>query len=109
MAIPVYSTLFIAAAGIADGAGYVVPAGMVAIVRDIDTLCFGSPADTAFALTDEATSTYVAYHLYTGLNEFWSWRGRQVIPGGAEMLASQSGPQDIAVRVSGYLLSGAPT
>lgn len=105
MATSVYSTLFIAAAGTDISAGYVVPSGMVAVVRDVSALCEGAPDDTAAELLDNATGTYIWYRLFQDPFEFDHWDGRQVVPAGATFTAASSGPQIVHVRVSGYLLT----
>lgn len=105
MARSVYSTLFIAAAGANLNAGYVVPDGYLGIVRDISCICLNFPGDTAVEVIDNNTATFVWYVLQTHLNQYDQWEGRQVFPAGAEILAASSGPNDVRIRVSGYLLS----
>jgi hypothetical protein len=105
VAIPVYSTLFIAANGEDIAAAYTVPAGMTAIVRDVDVLFLGDPGDTAFTLSDQSTGTYVAYCLQIDTDQLYSWRGRQVFPEGATFQANSAGPNSLTARVSGYLLT----
>jgi hypothetical protein len=105
MATPVYSTLFIAARGVNINAGYVVPAGFVAVVRDIEIAFLATPNNTAADVLDHATSTILTYHLQLNPFEEHHWEGRQVVDTGAEILASSAGPADTSIRVSGYLLT----
>lgn len=105
MAQPVYSTLFVAAVGTDLGAGYVVPGGHLAVVRDVALLFDGTPEDTAAGVYDVTTLTWIAYHLMVDAEEYWHWEGRQIVPAGAEFQLRSAGPNAVSGRVSGYLLT----
>lgn len=105
MPLQVYSTLFIAAQGVDVNTGYVVPAGKLAVVRDVEAVAFGSPTDTAVSVFDAATNSTITYHLFLNPFEEHHWEGRQVVEPGATITAQTAGSQDVSVRVSGYLLT----
>ena len=85
--------------------GYVVPAGYIAVVRDVTAVFEGTPEDTALAVYEPSTNTHVFYHLQVNQDEFAHWDGRQVFDTGSEIHATSAGPNTVHVRVSGYLLT----
>jgi hypothetical protein len=103
MAQSVYSTRFLAIAISSSPGIYTVPAGYVAVVRDIDAWSSGGilvnwrvslSGDPAFAggqFTIEA------------LDQFQAWRGRVVVPAGESIQAIADGPRGLVV--GGYLLT----
>jgi hypothetical protein len=101
----VYSTLFIAASGIGISAGYAVPSGHLAVVRDVMLVFAGAPDDTAAQCFDVTTATLIAYHLQVDPFEAYHWTGRQVVPAGATFELVSSGPGLVYGRCSGYLLT----
>jgi hypothetical protein len=105
MARSVYSTLFIAAFGTPVSAGYAVPAGFTAVVRDVVAVFTGTPNNTAIDVVDTATNSIIAYHLQLNPFEMFHWEGRQVVHEGATFTATSAGPTGVSVRVSGYLLA----
>lgn len=100
-----YSTLFIGATGVGISAGYVVPADFRAVVRSIAVFFPEGADDTAAALYDVSTSTYVFYRLQLDPFEYVNEGMHQVFNPGAEFEAQSSGPGTVSFRVSGYLLS----
>lgn len=106
MARPVYSTLFIAVAAMAPDAGYTVPEGFTAVVRDVSILFDGTtPTDTACGVYDASTGTYYAYSLMVSNQQYFHWVGHQVQPQGSTFSVIGFGPTEILARVSGYLLT----
>jgi hypothetical protein len=102
---PVYSTLFIAARGVSVDASYVVPAGMLAIVRDVVFVFDEAPDNTAADVIDANTHTIIAYCLAIDPFQFFHLDCRQVVPAGGRIEGSSGGPGDVSIRVSGYLLT----
>lgn len=105
MARPVYSTLFIEVSAQLAFAEYVVPAGMTLVVRDVAALCLGSADDTAFNVENHNTAGIIAYHGFTDAYEFYHDLFHQVVPSGSTLSAQSSGPTEVSIRVSGYLLT----
>jgi hypothetical protein len=105
VAARVYSTVFYSAHAAPLSFTYTVPAGQVAIVRDIDALFEGNPGNTALSVYDPGTLGTVYYHLQTNPNEYVQWRGRQVFLAGQRFTVASAGPNAVGCRVSGYLLT----
>lgn len=82
---------------------YLVPAGFVAVVRDVD--CFYSGGIGSYTqLENPANGIFVFFSFPASVDgALQSWRGRQVfLPGEAFALASTDG---VDIQVSGYLLA----
>ena len=104
MSRPVYSTRFIAGFAPSVAGSYTVPAGFVAIVRDIDAWheAGGSGSDYLYA---SVVSLGGAFFYETFAASQWiSWRGRQVINPGEELVVQGNSTVNQSVMVSGYLL-----
>lgn len=100
----VYSTRFLQEVGLVGAAGYVIPAGFVGVVRDLD----------AYVAAPLLTSTDLFLVGAGGQKLAWwttdadttttpEWRGRQVFAAGETVTVVSTGSVD--VTVSGYLLT----
>jgi hypothetical protein len=103
----VYSTRFIAVQGLVGETDYVVPAGVVAVIRQIDMWQSAFAAAPESAVGIKMGGTYVRIlELFseplTNVNLHWS--GRQVAYPGESIFAVQSSLSP-DVMVSGYLLT----
>lgn len=102
----VYSTRFIAVPfGPPASAGYVVPTGFVAVIRDIAVrFTGGSGGPFVVQVADPALIIAVleGADAITGMAE---WSGRQICNEGEEVDASNEGSADGSCMVSGYLLA----
>lgn len=106
MASPVYSSRFISAPGLSTTRSYTVPAGYIAIIRDLDA--YGNI--TGFAdlyLHGASGETLYWFHWSALQQEAVLWRGRQVIYAGEsfDVTVSTGGIDAVDVAVSGYLLT----
>jgi hypothetical protein len=102
--VGVYSTLlFRGSVPNGDISAFTTPAGMVAIVRDIDVVVRTGGA-SGFSFFDDATGT-----------EFWrvkpvpsdtvqQWRGRQVLNAGDTLDIENNNADEFSCWVSGWLL-----
>lgn len=100
----VYSTRFIAAT-MASGlhSAYTVPAGKVAIVRDVDVVSQGSTFPTTLGLYAPGVSAFL-FVVTLASSALWAgWRGRQVFTAG-EVLDTYDAYGGSSIFVSGYLL-----
>ena len=102
MAIPVYSTRFILEHGATGPHSYLVPAGFVAIIRDVDVTTQPTGGCNILLVVDLALLWIVELGLEPQFT-YQSWRGRQVVPGGGVMTLDTTDTADYAV--SGYLLT----
>lgn len=102
-AVPVYSTRFVAEAGFTGSAAFAVPAGYLVVVRDIDVVAFVGTGVTIEAGIG-GSAVFWSLTLNPTITPFWgSWRGRQIINAGEQLVISTDAPADFAA--SGYLLS----
>lgn len=105
MAFPVYSTVF--AGGNSSTAGihalYVVPAGKIAVLRDLDLISLAAGATVSFLVDFASSSPYVSFQSTAVLTSF-TWRGRQVYVAG-DSIALQINSGTWGYRLSGYLLT----
>lgn len=106
MARAVYSTRFLAVAGGADASEtYTVPAGFIAVVRDIDVTLSGDASALA-QVALESPNLVFAYIPASGTaSESWQWQGRQVCNEGETLAAVLSTDTFGSIAVSGYLLT----
>lgn len=103
----VYSTRFFAVSTSADeNLTYTVPAGQVAVLRDVSFATEGNTSSTAgvYLQSPECLIAYFegsAEGLTTG-----QWQGRQVFQAGEEMLCAVETDTFLSLMVSGYLFNG---
>lgn len=98
----VYSVRFVALRN-TSGGGVVVPAGNVAIVRDIDAFFGGGIGGGALNVTGPAGQTF-AWFPFTGLeSSVFQWRGRQVFNPGETI--GWTADHGVDLTISGYLLT----
>ena len=98
---PAYSTRFIGA-HVPLTATYTVPAGKVAVVRDVDLYYGGSISGASWFIRGNAGQSFAA-GIFPATQSGWqSWRGRQVLYGGEDLVVVVEDTMD--VTVSGYLL-----
>lgn len=104
MSRPLYSTLFFSAPGLAGLESYNVPAGYVAVIRDIDVYYVTglAGADCQVQMQGGAVFAFFSFGP-TDPSAVKSWRGRQVIPGLRTLEIITTGALDVSV--SGYLLT----
>lgn len=103
----VYSSRFIQQHGLTSSASFAVPAGFIAVVRDLDAF-IGSPVGTNDLFMHGALGQAIFWDsAEIGTSKYMSWRGRQVLEPG-ELLAvevSVGAFDAFDVTVSGYLLA----
>lgn len=100
-----YSTQFAAVQGlVASSHTYTVPAGFIAIVRDIDAFADTSGTSTFLVARGPASNVFFYAEFLLATTSSKEWRGRQVLNTG-ETLVLQAGPAAVDVMASGYLLS----
>lgn len=101
--INVYSTRFLEEAGFTGSAAFAVPAGYVAVVRDIDVVAFAGTGVTIEAGLGGG-AVFWSLTLNPTLTPFWgSWRGRQILNAGEQLVVATDASADF--MASGYLLS----
>lgn len=102
----VYTTTFIQAHGATEDATYPVPAGFVAVVRDVDMYIDALAAGDMFL---HGVNGQAIWWQSWGINDqVWKqWTGRHAYPAGTSIVVHPSlGPNDaLDVTVSGYLLT----
>lgn len=102
MAVP-YSHRFLAWAASETPPSFVVPTGYVAIVRDLDVWS-GGGAMINWQLAVNGIAKFAAGQFTVeSLAQVATWRGRQVINAGEQLVFQSDGPTD--GLVSGYLLT----
>ena len=102
-AVPVYSTRFIAVAGFTGSAAFAVPAGYVAVVRDIDVTVFtGAGATIEAGIGGSAVFWGYTFGVVPIL-AWQSWRGRIVLNAGEQLVLQSDASADMVA--SCYLLS----
>ena len=104
MAAPVYSTAFIGVEGTETFASYVVPAGYVAVIRDISAVLIDN-ADESVVQVSLGSGTYIWKTVFASGLPFEQFTGRQVVDAGEVIYAGIAGGTPISVRVCGYLLT----
>lgn len=102
MAIPVYSIRFMAWAATETPTPYTVPAGYVAVVRDVDAVSGGGAIINWLWGINGECKIGGGQFTVEALNQFQQWRGRQVLNPGETIYVAADGAIDGAV--SGYLL-----
>jgi hypothetical protein len=103
MARPVYSTEFFAIAGLSGTHTYIVPAGFIAILRDVDAYANVTVASRELHLIGDHGQT-IWWQSWGTEDQFAAqWHGRQVIEPGGIIRAVTSDLIDVSA--SGYLLS----
>ena len=102
-AVAVYSHRFLDEAGFTGSAAFLVPAGFVAVVRDLD--CWvGAGAGGSIEMGIGGSAVFFGYTFsVVTVQATATWRGRQVLNSGEQLLVATDAPADFAV--SGYLLS----
>jgi hypothetical protein len=100
---PLYSTQFLSWAVETSPPAYTVPAGFVAVVRDVDVSSGGGEIINWVWGIDGEAKLGGGQFTIEALNQFQEWRGRQIIPAGHFIYVQSDGPTD--GQVSGYLLS----
>lgn len=101
--IPVYSTLLHSLSGFVGEAAFLVPAGQIVVVRDIDVVVGISAGVLVWAYDTSGAQFWAKDFGVTTAGKTWDgWRGRQVIPGPGFFYISTDAACD--VRASGYLL-----
>jgi hypothetical protein len=100
----VYSTRFIEATALTDFAGYEVPSGFRAVVRDAWVTNNASIAAISWSLGRNIGATWWQQNDVTTGPNYYYWQGRQVLEAGEE-LQFYSGGDAIDVAVCGYLLT----
>lgn len=103
MATAVYSHLFFSQVIVAgQGATFLVPAGTVAILRDVDLVAIA--ATSGADLRELPSGVRFATFSATAALQSFAWRGRQVFDPGTSIEVATSGGNWYA-RASGYLLT----
>jgi hypothetical protein len=108
MALPVYSVRFLSRRNLTGGATYLVPAGMVAVVRDIDAFDGSLTGDNVLQVSGASGSTFAFWRSPVAIGaanagNAYAWRGRQILNAGEELQLNADSGLDVAV--SGYLLT----
>lgn len=85
---------------------YTVPAGYVAVVRDIEAWNFGGETDQLFTTANVPGPLAVAVWVTPEVapNEWAQWKGRAVFNAG-DILQAQASSSSWSLFISGYLLS----
>jgi hypothetical protein len=102
-AVPIYSTRFIAESGFTGSAAFLVPAGYVAVVRDIDCVVYTSAGATIQAGIGGVTNFWAVTIGVIAVTYWTSWRGRTVLNPGEQLVIGTDAAADFTA--SGYLLS----
>jgi len=102
--VPIYSSVLLAEHDFTGESALEIPAGVVCVVRDIDSVAGISLGGTVWAY-DTAGVQFWGYTFssISGGKTTASWRGRQVIPGPGYFYISSDFSADF--RASGYLLN----
>jgi hypothetical protein len=104
MARPIYSTRFFQISGLTGTHPYTVPAGFVAVVRDLDAFADPTISGSDLFFQGVATQTIWWNNFPVDQRSYGSFRGRQVFnPGETWFVTVDGDPVD--VTVSGYLLT----
>lgn len=103
MAIPVYSTRFLAWAATETPPAYTVPDGYVAVVRDIDVYSGGGAMINWVCSVNEIAHFAAGQFTIEALAQTAQWRGRQILNAGEFLVFASDGALD--GMISGYLLT----
>lgn len=103
MGLHVYSTRFMAWAAEEFPPTFEVPDGYVAIVRDVDVVSGGGAMINWVWGLNGIAKIGGGQFTIEALNQFQTWRGRQLANAGEFIYAQSDGPTDGAI--SGYLLT----
>jgi hypothetical protein len=105
MPSPVYSTRLFEALALTTNVGYTVPAGVRAVLRDVDIFIGAHGTETAFAILGGMGQViwYVDVASATTGQSF-QWRGRQVFNPG-DIISFVASANGVDVSASGYLLT----
>lgn len=101
----IYSTLFLSGNTSAGSPIFTVPAGFIAVLRDVDVYCNGIGGEELFLEDSTYGNTFARWDILTPADSgSKQWQGRQVFnPGGGFVFVATVGTWD--VRASGYLLT----
>jgi hypothetical protein len=100
----IYSTRFIAVKGGTTLHTYTVPAGFVAVIRDVDTYASSEFSAAQVFLEGHLGQALWAWTAGLGQESYGSWRGRQVINAG-ETFGLRFNISEADGTCSGYLLT----
>lgn len=103
MASPVYSTRFIAHAGLDGSSSYTCPVGFVMVLRDLDVYYSNLEPGSVEMIGSESQVIWQNTMSGADVQSYASWRGRQVFTGGESVSLVTEHPTD--VTLSGYLLT----
>lgn len=101
----VYSTQFLRARGADISVSYTVPAGLVAVVRDISGYIAASSSATEVLVYGGSENVIWLIALGAALDSAFHWNGRQVFVASESFTVVSGAGIDVAAGVSGYLLS----
>jgi hypothetical protein len=101
-----YSTRFLAWEATTSPAPYTVPTGFIVVMRDIDVVSGGGAIINWIAGINGLCKLAGGQFTIEALNQFQTWRGRQVVYPGEIIYFLGDGPTDGAI--SGYLLGYGP-
>lgn len=102
----VYSVCFIRRGGSTGTNDFAVPAGFVAVVRDIDAVTNSGPGSAVVQVEETPTGIPFWFVSDSSGNIVWhQWSGRQVLNVGSTLRVAVSGGGNANVSVSGYLLA----
>ena len=100
----VYSNRLIEEKGLSGPATFVVPAGYIAVIRDLDVY-YGNQLFPAYArLIGAANQKLWSVSNSIGSESYAQWRGRQVFLAGETITVSVDEGGEADVTLSGYLL-----
>lgn len=104
MAQPVFSTMFAADPNYGGANVFPVPAGVLWVVRNINTYVTPVQISSIVFVRGFALATFWTWSATSGLPPTGEWQGRVVIPAGSALHVDVSGP-GMAVYVCGYQLT----
>jgi hypothetical protein len=100
----IYSTSFIQVAGLLGQEHYVVPAGFVAVVREIDVYASTGLLEASFSAQGPSNQVFYFTSFGVGAQGSQLWRGRVVI-NPTFILRATADTSPIDVTICGYLLT----
>lgn len=103
MATAVYSTRFIAVAGLDGAASHTCPVGFVVVLRDLDVYYSNLEPGSVEMIGSESQVIWQNTMSGADVQSYASWRGRQVFIEGESVSIVTEHPTD--VTLSGYLLT----
>jgi hypothetical protein len=102
----VYSTRFFSDPHfVATPASYVVPAGFVAVLRDVWIYLGNNATPAAWQMESGTGAVLWAAEALPFNPQFWFWQGRQVYNAGDTIQVVNTGVAPLDATASGYLLS----